>query len=295
MSGHVMAAEPGAVSIRRATPGDIQRCAQICFEAFYKINTHHTFPPDMPTVDVAKGVLSMMISHPEFYCVVAESQGRVLGSNCLDERSDIAGLGPITVDPTVQNQGVGRKLMETMLDRARERNFSGVRLVQAAFHNRSLALYTNLGFVVREPLSVMQGPPLRKNISGHSVRKAVIADLPECNSLAKQIHGHDRGGELRDAVQHGTAVVVERNGRISGYCSVLGFFGHAVAVSNPDLQAMIGSAECFEGPGILVPNRNTALFRWCLDNRLRIVEPMTLMTMGVYNEPAGVWLPSILF
>ena len=62
-----------------------------------------------------------------------------------------------------------------------------------------------------------------------------------------------------------------------------------------DLQALIGAAESFGGPGILVPARNAELFRWCLENGLRVVEPMTLMTLGLYNEPAGAYLPSILF
>ena len=52
----------------------------------------------------------MLFSSPGFYCVVAESEGRIVGSNCLDERSLIAGIGPITVDPGAQNLGVGRKL-----------------------------------------------------------------------------------------------------------------------------------------------------------------------------------------
>ena len=38
----------------------------------------------------------MMFSHPGFYGVVAESDGRIIGSNCLDERSPIAGVRPIT-------------------------------------------------------------------------------------------------------------------------------------------------------------------------------------------------------
>jgi hypothetical protein len=37
------------------------------------------------------------------------------------------------------------------------------------------------------------------------------------------------------------------------------------------------------------------MLRWCLDNGLRIVQPMTLMSKGLYNEPAGAWLPSIFF
>jgi len=297
MSAQGPSVPPGdpSIAIRRAKPEDAQVCGQVCFDAFYGISTKHGFPPDFPSPDVAVGLLSMMFSHPGFYCVVAESGGRMVGSNCLDERSAIAGLGPNTVDPSFQDRGVGRKLMEAVLVRARERNFPGVRLLQSAFHNRSLALYSRLGFVAREPVSVMQGPPLRKRIEGSSVRPVRASDVEHCNRLCMQVHGHDRAGELADAMKGGTAVVVERHERITGYATVLAFLGHAVAETNLDLQALIASAEAFEGPGIIVPTRNSDLFRWCLENGLRVVQPMTLMTLGLYNEPAGAYLPSVLF
>src|ERR1700730_11933957 len=133
MSTQAVSVPPGgpSISVRRAKPEDAPVCGRICFDAFYKISTDHGFPPDFPSPDVYAGILSMMFSHPGFYCVVAESDGSMVGSNCLDERSAIAGLGPITVDPNIQNRGVGRKLMEALLDRARERKQAGVRLVQA--------------------------------------------------------------------------------------------------------------------------------------------------------------------
>jgi hypothetical protein len=65
--------------------------------------------------------------------------------------------------------------------------------------------------------------------------------------------------------------------------------------TNTDLQALIGFSESLAGPGLLVPTRNAALFRWCLENGLGVVEPMTLMSMGLYNQPNGVFLPSVLF
>ena len=74
------------VSIRRATPQDALVCGQICYAAFSRINVDHGFPPDFPSLDVAVDVLSGTFSHPRFFCVVAESDGRILGSNCLDER-----------------------------------------------------------------------------------------------------------------------------------------------------------------------------------------------------------------
>jgi hypothetical protein len=106
---------------------------------------------------------------------------------------------------------------------------------------------------------------------------------------------HNRAGELADAIKNGTARVVERGGRITGYTTVMAFFGHAVAQTNLDLQALIVSAGAFSGPGIIVPTRNSGLFRWCLENSLRVVEAMTLISSGLYNEPAGAYLPSVLF
>jgi len=276
-------------------PADAAAAGQICFEAFHRISTDHNFPPDMQAPEEGVGVMTMMFSHPGFYCVVAEADGRIAGSNCMDERDPIGGVGPITIDPEAQNRGIGRQLMDAVLDRARERNMAGVRLVQAAFHNRSLSLYSALGFDVREPLSVMQGPVIKKTFEGFAVRKAQTSDVEACNRVALQVHGHHRGGELADAIHQGTATVVERAGRITGYASSLAFYGHTVAETTPDMQAIIAAAYGFGGPGILVPSRNSELFRWCLANGLRVVQPMTLMSLGLYNEPQGAFLPSVLY
>jgi L-amino acid N-acyltransferase YncA len=284
-----------AVTIRRAKPEDAAVCGPICYEAFRKINTDHNFPPDVPSAEHGTGLLTSVFSHSGFYCVVAEADGRLIGSNCMDERNPIAGVGPITVDPATQNRGVGRKLMQAVMDRALERKFLGVRLVQAAFHNRSLSLYTTLGFDVREPLEVMQGGAIKKTYEGFAVRPATPSDVDACNRVALRVHGHDRGGELADAIRQGTAIVVERHGRVTGYSSALAFFGHTVAETTPDLQAMIAAADVFAGPGILVPSRNSELFRWCLASGLRVVLPMTLMSVGLYNEPKGAFLPSVLY
>jgi GNAT superfamily N-acetyltransferase len=282
-------------TVRAAGPDDAPVCGQICYSAFRTISESHGFAPDFPGPEVTTGLLSTMFSHPGFYCVVAEAGGRIVGSNCLDERSIIAGVGPITIDPDGQNRGAGRKLMQAVLDRSRERGAPGVRLVQAAYHNRSLSLYAGLGFEVREPLSCMQGRTAQRIVQGCTVRPARPEDVDRCCVTARQVHGFDRGGELAEAVQQGTAIVVERENRITGYASALAISGHATAETNLDLQALIASADSFGGPGILVPSRNSALFQWCLANGLRVMQPMTLMSVGFYNQPAGAWFPSILF
>jgi predicted N-acetyltransferase YhbS len=281
--------------IRPATPQDAAVCGDICYRAFAAINAAHNFPCDFPNAEAAVGLIAWMFSAPGVYCVVAESNGHILGSNCLDERSIIHGVGPITVDPDTQNHGVGRRLMEAVIERARERGAAGIRLVQAAFHNRSLSLYASLGFDIREPLSVLQGRTRERSIPGCTVRPATAADLPACNALSHRVHGFDRGTDLAQAIQQGTALVTERGGRITAYTSHLAFFGHSTAESNADLQALIASVDSFAGSGILVPSRNAELFRWCLGNGLRVVEPMTLMSTGLYCEPSGAFLPSVLF
>lgn len=283
------------VTIRQAVSEDAATCGQICFDAFSTINQAHGFPCDFPGPEIAVGVISMMFSTPGFYCIVAEREGRIVGSNVLDERSVVAGVGPITVDPGVQSAGIGRALMRAVMERAKERNAAGVRLVQAAFHNRSLSLYTNLGFDVQEPLACMQGRTQQRSIAGCSVRPAVSADANACKELSYRVHGFERGVELQHSIQAGTALVVEREGRITGYATGLAFFAHATAETNLDLKALIASVESFGGSGILVPSRNSDLFRWCLANGLRVVQPMTLMSMGLYNQPAGAFLPSISF
>ncbi len=144
-------------------------------------------------------------------------------------------------------------------------------------------------------LSRARGRSNQREFVGCRVRPARREDIVPCNALACRVHGFERGRELSDRIQSGSAVVVERDGRITGYASVLAFFGYATAETNLDLQALIASADSFGGPGILVPTRNIALLQWCLANGLRVVQPMTLMSTGLYNDPAGAWLPSILF
>jgi GNAT superfamily N-acetyltransferase len=268
---------------------------RICYDAFKTISGQHNFPPDFPSFEVARDLFSSLLSRSDVYSVIAESEGQVVGSNFLWENAVIAGVGPLTIAPEVQNSTLGRRLMENVLERARQKRFAGVRLVQAAYHNRSLALYTKLGFDVREPLANLQGPALKLDIPGHAVRPAQRGDIDACNHLCHKIHGHDRDQELSHAIEQGTAMVVEHGGRISGYATLIGFMGHAVGESNEDLKALIGAAEVFAGPGFLLPSRNGELFRWCLQHGLRVVQPATLMSLGLYNQPSGAFLPSILF
>ena len=281
--------------LRPGRPEDAEACGRICYDAFAAIAAAHGYPCDFPSPEVATGLVTALLGREGIFSVVAEAGGEVVGSNFLDERAAIAGVGPITVAPAAQDGAVGRRLMEAVMDRAAERGAAGVRLVQTAYHARSLSLYAKLGFVAREPLACLQGPPPGVSVDGRSVRPATEADTGACNDLCRAVHGHDRAPQVDDAVAGGTALVVEHGGCVTGYSTGLSFFAHSVGTTDDDIRALIGAADAFAGSGILVPIRHGPLFRWCLDRGLRVVQLMTLMTTGLYNEPAGAWLPSIMY
>ncbi len=283
------------LELRPGAPEDADACGRIQYAAFKSIADQHNFPPDFPSVEVATGLMSMLLTHPNFYSVVAELDGAIVGCNFLDERSAIAGIGPVAVDPPVMNGTIGRQLMQAVMERATQQGAPGTRLLQVAWHYRSLALYVKLGFEIRETVSAFQGAPLNVVLPGYEVRKALEKDLPDCNALCFRVHGHDRAGEIADAVRQGSANVVERLGRITGYATAIGWFHHAIGETNDDLKALVGAAPDISGPGFLLPSRNGEMFRWCLSHGLRVAAQTTLMTIGLYNEPQGAYLPSILY
>ncbi len=175
------------VRLRAGRPGDAAACGRICYEAFGAIANAHGYPHEFPSAEVATAVLSGRLTDAGFYSVVAEVGGKIVGSNFLDERSPIAGVG------------------------------------------------------------------------------------------------------------QGTCLVAEHDGRISGYSAGPGYFGHSIGETNEDLKALIAAVPAFAGPGILVPATNTGLFEWCLHHGLRIIQLMTIMTIGLYSQPAGSYLPSVLY
>jgi predicted N-acetyltransferase YhbS len=145
-----------ALTIRPIQAADLPEVGRICHEAFTAIAAEHNFASDHPDPTVATALISRLAAHPGFYGIVAESDGKIIGSNFVDERGLIIGLGPITIDPSAQNRGGGTALMTHMLERAARNKSAGVRLVQADYHSRSLCLYAKLGFSVREHWSTFR-------------------------------------------------------------------------------------------------------------------------------------------
>jgi predicted N-acetyltransferase YhbS len=285
------------ITIRRARPEDADACARIILDAFRNVAKQHNFPDDFPHDEVANHMSAGMIADPRFYSVVAEIDGKVVGSNFLDERDAIRGVGPITVDPDVQCKGVGRKLMDTVIERGK--GAVGIRLIQEAYNRTSLSLYTALGFDVIEPVVIISGKLSGSISSGATQRPMEASDLDECAALCKRVHGFDRINELTDNLQRMRPFVVRRSGKLTAYCGAANFYllNHGVAETEQDMRDLLLGAgnELKTDIAFLLPTRQSSLFRWCLSQRMRIVKPLNLMAMGEYHAPRGCFFPSISY
>lgn len=135
---------------------------------------------------------------------------------------------------------------------------------------------------------------MQREAHGRTVRLAAESDLDDWICICKNVHGYARSNELRTAIVNQTAIEVELQGRMTGYSTILGFMVRAVAETNDDIKDLIGAAPEYAGPGFLVPTRNHDLFRWCLEQGLRVGYMLNLMSVGLYNEPCGSFLPSAI-
>lgn len=286
------------IRIRPAAPGDAEACGRIIYEAFRGISERHNFRPDFPSVEAATQLADLFIRDPAVYGVVAEEgEGHIAGSNFLSEWDAIRGVGPITIDPEVQARGIGRRLMEAVIERGR--GSAGIRLVQDTFNTASLSLYAGLNFEVKEPLALLEGTVKSEPPTGFEVRPMRDEDLGAIAELCRSVHGFERTGELKGLAPALTPFVVLRGGRLTGYASAPGFWalGHAVAEGEEDMRALLTGAGRASGAPLsfLLPIRQAGLFRWSLSEGLRVVKTMTLMAMGEYTEPRGSYLPSVLY
>jgi predicted N-acetyltransferase YhbS len=286
--------------IRPIEQNDAEIYGKIGYEAHKTISSTHGYPSEQPSEEFGIGLIRRLLGNPNSWGVLAERQGKTLGSIFLHKfpPSPVAVIGPLTVHPSAEG-GVGRMLMDAALTQARKQNHDQIRLVQSPSHIRSFVLYTKSGFTLREPLFLMQGQPLKGgNNNTGSANVRLVADdndVSVCNEFCKSVYGFSREMELCQAKDQGVATMIERDGVITGYAAGMGIFGHAVAKSNEDLKTLIANASAILGPGFFAPARNHEVINWLLENGFQIGWPANLMTIGPYQEQLTPFLPSLAY
>lgn len=279
-----------------ARPEHTEDLARICHLAFNSLHERHNVPPDVPTIDVGRLIIGAVINRPDYAGMAAIDNDRLIGSNFLLHADEVCGVGPITVDPTIQSRGIGRSLMQWAIDEARRRRGTDVqvRLFQEAINTTSLSLYTSLGFRWQESAALMHPRPAASD--NPAARPATTDDLPAIAALSEQHHGISRANDAASLLAMGLpAFVLTRNNRIVAY-QISTLFGHAAAENPDDLLALAShTARQVEPPMavIIVPMSQPELLSAALARGFRTAKVLNAMAIGPYTRAPGPSLPSI--
>jgi predicted N-acetyltransferase YhbS len=154
---------------------------------------------------------------------VAEQDGAVIGTGLCWKQGDAhASLGMIIVSPAHQGKGIGRELMQRVLDELGDRCI----LLNATAAGQPL--YERMGFAAIGTLFQHQGtlaaiPPVAP-AGGARVRPAAPGDLPALVALADRAAGMGRAALVRELAGMGEVAVLERAGVPLGF-SIIRQFG----------------------------------------------------------------------
>ncbi len=279
--------------IRQARAEDVPELGRVCYEAFKDLCDRHGFPTDFASVEFAQQVVGMLVAQEQVYSIGAFDGDAAKGSNFINMWSEVAGIGPISVDLAAQGEGIGRKLMGDVIAAAREQGHDMVRLCQDSFNMQSLALYTSMGFDTKEPLVYLElssdGQP------DPGFRPATSADFDQMDELCQSVYRISRRGDYEVFLSLGFPMFVLDRGQIAGY-HIGTALGHGVAETAEDLLTLLaGYGATAPGAHALVPIRDGALYRGALAAGHRNVKVMNLMALGPYEEPQGTYAPSMVF
>jgi GNAT superfamily N-acetyltransferase len=289
------------VKLVRPDKSHLPALSKIMFDAFKGIAERHAFESDVPTIDICQFAMTSFVTRPDMYGVVAvDESGNVVGHNFLQLSDEVAGVGPICVEPGIQSKGVGRMLMTDVIEHALKNHGPKVRLVQEAYNMTSLSLYASLGFVVREPLALVTYKPAEKD--DPTVRALGPDDVDACDALYQKRCKMSRKNELTAMVRVGPSFGCVPHGKfVGGRCvgvQIPGFFGFGAAETPKDLLDLAqGAARNLPEPmhRFLLPMRQGELFAGALARGFRCLKTLNLMSIGPYDDPSGAWNPSIAF
>ena len=228
-----------ALELVPVKPEHVSELGRIAYEAFKDISDRHHFPSDFSSAAMGRMIIGMLTQSEEEYGVAAMMDGQLAGSNFLLVSDEVGGLGPITVEVPLQGHGIGRALMQDVIDHARESGVEKVRLLQDSFNMTSISLCASLGFDTKHPVAVMQPAPGEQPDS--SIRSVIEDDLQAIDELSRRIYKVSRRNEVERSLPMFPSFVRERDGRVSGYL-MMGLIGHGVFETEDDAIAIVGEA-----------------------------------------------------
>lgn len=237
--------------------------------------------------------------------------GRLMGSCFYHPRPLHVSLGIMTVHPNYFGRGVGRALLQFIIDFARQQQ-KPLRLTQSAINVDSFSLYNKAGFV---PRYAYQDMFLNVPVSGleHSlpgserVRNACPADVPAMAVLERHVSGITRELDYRYCIENrrgfwSASVIEGANGTIDGFMissghPAMNLLGPCVARTEADAAALLlRHLNLYPGraPVFLLPVEKEQLVRQAYAWGARVCEMHFCQVLGEFQPFQGVNMPTFL-
>jgi ribosomal protein S18 acetylase RimI-like enzyme len=285
-------------TIRPLDERDVDRAGDVNFVAFHDVALRHGQPPVVTSPGAARSYVRHLLAFDPLGGSVAELDGDVVGMAWVHLRGPVATIGPIAVDPRVQGQGIGRRLIARCLDVAGPR-VPQVRLVQESYNAQSLGLYLRLGFRIVAPLIELElGPGARAaavSPTGARLRAATEADRTRLVERDGRAFGAPRPQSIDLYLRRGQTLVAERGTALAGYAfgigvGQLGYLGSASAEAGDVLLELLASlASQLHGERTslrsLVPAADRQLVEGMLGIGFRVFRACHYMVRGGGTAP----------
>lgn len=160
--------------------------------------------------------------------VAKDANGALIGTGlCWKHGPERASLGMVIVAPHRQGHGIGRKLMELLLDELGERTV----ILHATKEGRPL--YEKLGFDAIGTIDQHQGivcqPPVVSLPLGERLRPLGSNDTASLIDLASRASGLDRETLLPMLLDISEGIALARDGELIGF-SLIRRFGHGFSI-----------------------------------------------------------------
>ncbi|MFI3155625.1 MAG: GNAT family N-acetyltransferase [Methylococcaceae bacterium] len=240
------------------------------------------------------------------------NSGNLMGACFFHPREHHVSLGVMSVNPDYFQRGVGRVLVNHIVDFTESNQYAALRLVSSAINMDSFSLYNRSGFIPHGSYHDMVLPvpiaglhvryPLRDR-----VRVAASTDVAAMTALETEVSGISRVNDYRYAIENPRgvlqALVLEGiDGAIDGFMisikhPALNMLGPCVARSEKaTLALLLQATERFRGatPLFVVPMDKRELVETLYDWGARNVETHLFQVRGKFQAFNGVSLPSFL-